>query len=99
MREELDAARRTLAVLKGVLAKRPDKDDHALAIATRGLCAWRDSLIDRSGPSGADRDRLQRINAVLSVVVGLQYPTGETPWEAFEAAVKDVERLIGTIPA
>lgn len=94
MNDGMDAARRALGAMNGVLASRPYKDDLALADATRSLCVWRDVLIEGPRTSEADRDRLQRLNAVLSVVAGMHYPLGEVPWAPFEAAVKDLERLI-----
>ena len=39
MNRGLEAARRALDLLNGVLAKRPHKDDHALAITTEVIAA------------------------------------------------------------
>ncbi|MXP65472.1 hypothetical protein E0493_19165 [Roseomonas sp. M0104] len=83
------AGRRALEALDKVLEKKPHKDDHALSAAMEGLCAWRDSIAAehrRGGAAPKSRERLARINVVISVVVGSHFPLGDTPWEELQKA-------------
>ncbi|HWX47596.1 MAG TPA: hypothetical protein VNZ61_06050 [Roseomonas sp.] len=83
------AGRRALDALSKALEKKPHKDDHALTAATEGLCAWRDGLIarQRGGEASPElRERLTRLNSVISVVVGSHFPLGGTPWEELQKA-------------
>jgi len=78
-----------LEAMDRLLAKRPQKEDHAFSEATRCLCALRDELIRRQ--SGADaspeeRGQLERLNAVISVVVGGHFPLESIPWDEIEKA-------------
>ena len=72
-----------------VLAQRPFKDDQELSHATRCLAALRHNLIHIQGndhATEADRERLGRLNAVISVVMGMHFPSGNAPWGEFEKA-------------
>jgi len=85
MSQHLDAA---LRLIDKLLAERPERVGHDFSEATRCVVAYRDELIAvwrRSGAE-ADRQRLARVNAVLSVVVGGHYPLGEIPWTSIEQA-------------
>lgn len=86
---EAALGRDALESMDEVLSKRPEKDDHRLTEVTKALCAWRDALIarHRQAPLQAqDRDRLERLNAVIGVVVGVQFPQAAVPWNDFTAA-------------
>ena len=75
MTDELALA--ALAALDHVLEERPGKLGEEIAHAVRCLVRYRDRLIERgrAGPtSNAVHHRLVRTNAILSVVVGGEYP-------------------------
>jgi hypothetical protein len=80
-------ARLALEKIDEVLAKKPEKDDYALTAATQKLCIWRDAMAPAARGGGAvERNRLERVNAVLSVVVGMHFPAGPLPWDALAGA-------------
>lgn len=75
--------------IDAVLAHRPHKDDPCLSVATECLCAFRDHVIARQRAEGAtpeSRERLARLNAVLSVVLGCHFPLTQIPWQELERA-------------
>lgn len=80
---------RALALIHRVLGKRPDKDDVALAACVRELCVYRDALILRQRAAPTDegaRKRLAHVNAILSVVLSVHFPTDAVPWEELDKA-------------
>ncbi len=80
-----------------VLEQRPFKDDHEISRATRCLAAFREALIhvQRTHEStGADRERLARLNAIVSVVMAMHFPVGDAPWGEFEKARTWLEGLV-----
>jgi hypothetical protein len=80
---------RALALIDQALEKRPDKDDAAVAACARDLCVYRDALIERQRAAPADaaaRLRLSHINAVLAVVLAVQFPINAVPWDELEKA-------------
>ena len=81
-----------LALIDQVLARRPHKDDHALAAATECLAQFRDELVQ--SPT-SDRTRLAHLNAILSVVIGVHFPLGNPPYEELEKARAWLADLIG----
>lgn len=88
--------RQALEKIDEVLRKKPEKDDYALTDATQLLGAWRDVLIDQARGGGeAERLRLQRANAVLSIVVAMHFPSGAIPWEPLASARRDLAELVG----
>ena len=74
-----------LQKIDAVLAARPQKDDYVISDAARALSAYRETLIPLAD-TATGRDRLETLNAVLSVVLGAHYPLGETPWAELEKA-------------
>jgi formate dehydrogenase major subunit len=72
-----------LARLDKLLADRPHRVGHDFSEATRCLTALREQIIGhlRAGnaPPGT-AERLARLNAVLSVLVGTHYPVGAPKW-------------------
>lgn len=82
------SASASLNLLDKLLGERPDRVSHDFSEATRWLTAYRDELISqwRRTAAEADRQRLAKVNAVLSVVVGGHYPLGEVPWDSIEKA-------------
>ncbi|QGY00891.1 hypothetical protein MMSR116_02470 [Methylobacterium mesophilicum SR1.6/6] len=85
-----DAGHRALAALDTVLARKPKRDDGALTEATMELTQFRDAIIAarRTGGirSADERQHLAHLNSVLSVVIGVHFPLGETPWEELQKA-------------
>jgi hypothetical protein len=89
MSPDVGGGGRALVVIDEVLAKRPDKDDAALAACARELCVYRDALIlrQRAAPTDAEaRQRLSHVNAVLAVVLAVHFPIAAVPWEELEKA-------------
>jgi hypothetical protein len=79
------------------MAARPHKDDYVLSDTTQYVCEFRDRLIDEANNAGADgHSRLERINAVLSVVLAMHFPLGETQWDELGQARGWLADLIGT---
>jgi hypothetical protein len=89
------AAASALAAVEQLLAERPDRVAQDFSQATRCLSAYRDALIGiwRQTGAAADRHRLGRVNAVLSVIVGGNYPLGEIPWPLIEKARAELADL------
>ncbi len=83
-----------------VLEQKPTKDDHALSRATLCLSAFREELIGiQRQPivSQEDRERLSRLNAIISVVMGLHFPIGSPPWDEFAKADAWLRDLVAEI--
>jgi hypothetical protein len=69
--------RKAVDALGQALEDRPDRIYEDMACAMRCLVNFRDALIERQREGKGDRgarDRLQRTNAILSIVVGGEYP-------------------------
>jgi hypothetical protein len=78
-----------LQAIDDVLAKKPRKDDARLSAATKCLCVFRDHVIDAHRVQGWTPDRreqLSRLNSVLSVALGCQFPLTDVPWQELERA-------------
>ena len=87
--QTLDAhpGRKALAHTRRVLEQRPHKDDAELTLATQSLAVFRKELLDRQRRTVAtaeDRDRLSRLNAIISVVMAMHFPIGNPQWGEFE---------------
>lgn len=92
-----DAGAAALAGLDRALDERPEKIYDDLAQAVRCLVRLRDELIAarrRDGRTAGD-DRLERLNAVLSVVSGGEYPLQGVRRERIEQAREELARLLG----
>jgi len=80
---------RALTLIDQVLAKRPDKDDAALATCARELCVYRDALIlnQRAAPTDLDANqRLAHVNAVIATVLAVHFPLDAVPWDELAKA-------------
>ena len=88
-------AEQALRMLDKLLAERPERVGHDFSEATRCLCGLRDELAAswRRTQDSSDRQRLEQVNAVLSVVVGGHFPLGPVPWPEIEQA----RNLLGTV--
>ena len=79
--EAAQAGRDALAKVDEVLDGRPNKDDFVLSDTTQALCTYRDGLIADGFGDEAGRTRLETVNGVLAVVLGVHFPQSETPWD------------------
>jgi hypothetical protein len=91
-------ARLALEMIDEVLRKKPEKDDYALTDIMKRLCIWRDSLIEQARRGDVERERLEHANAVLGVVVAIQFPAGAVPWDELAAARRWLAVLLGDVP-
>ncbi len=85
---EVGAGRAALGQIDRVLARRPARDGEALTAAVQGLAEFRDHVVERHRRDGGSRYRstLERVNAVISVVMAAEFPLGEVPWGELEKA-------------
>ncbi len=85
---EANPGRAALDQVDRALAARPIRDGLALTAAVQGLAALRDDVIARHRRDGGTRWRttLERVNAVISVVMAAEFPLGEMPWAELEHA-------------
>ncbi len=92
-----EIGRQALRILDKLLAERPEKVGHDFSEASRWLTGYRDELIAVWRRTGAERDRerLARVNAVLSVVLGGHFPLGGVPWQHIEQARKALSAVLG----
>lgn len=91
------AAQKALAAIDEALSHRPRQTGHDFSAATRCLTALREQVIAelRRNPTAERRDQLQRLNAVISVVYGGQFPIGAVPWDQVQQARDALVRLLG----
>ena len=83
------AAREAKRWLDKILAEKPEKNGHDFSEAVRCVAAFRDDLFAEHRNQGASPElspQLARLNAVISAVLGGQYPVGPIPWKHVEAA-------------
>ena len=83
-----EPARAALAAIDTLLADRPEKIGHDFSEATKRLTAWRAHCVARWRKTQAeeDRQRLDRVNAAISVVLGGEFPLGRVNWDSIEIA-------------
>ncbi len=97
---ELHPGRKAFFHCRRVLEQRPKKDDHELSFATQCLAAFREELIltQRAEQVRAcDKERLSRLNAIISVVMAMHFPLGNPPWGEFEKAMAWLGALVDEI--
>lgn len=85
---EFEAGGEALRHVDRALADRPKRDGATLKAALQALARFRDAVIARHRGEGGARWRpaLERINAVISVVMAIQFPIGEIRWAELEKA-------------
>ena len=101
-RDEATPGREALGKIDAALAKRPQKDDHLLTEIGKALCAWRDALIARHREAPlppVEKERLERVNAVIATVFGVQFPSAGVPWHNLESARGWLADLLGEVEA
>ena len=83
------AGRRALEHIDQQLAEQPKKNGHVLSQATLCLSEFRDQLVAewRANGIGPDkRTRLEHVNAVITIVLGIHFPLGDIPWAELDKA-------------
>ena len=103
---EPDPGRRALEALDRVLGERPkgatskqerEQLGHDFSETTRCLSGYRDVLIHaqrEAGTTPASQARLQRVNGVISVVLGGHFPLGDIPWTQVRQARDELEAIL-----
>ena len=93
---EVHAGRDALAHVDRALGDRPKRDGETLKAAIQNLARFRDHLIARHRHEGGTRWRpeLERVNAVLSVVMAAEFPIGEVPWDELAKARDWLDALL-----
>ncbi len=92
-----DLCRTALHALGRALEDRPDKVYDDMVAAVRCLVRLRDTLINerRAGKGTPEHDeRLRRVNAVLSMAVGGEFPLVGVRKERIKKARDEVEELL-----
>ncbi len=80
--------------LDQVLDERPNKINDELNEAVRCLVHSRDNLINLRRQGQDVQAKLDQVNAVLSIVVGSEYPLVGIRWERVQAARDAVASLL-----
>ena len=82
------AGARALDAIDRTIDARPVRDGDALKAATQALAALRDQAIGRRRveDGAASRASLDHVNAILSVVLAVEFPIGEVQWGELDKA-------------
>jgi hypothetical protein len=83
-----------VAALDEVLAEHPDKINDELNEAARCLVRTRDGLIDQRRQGENVQSHLDQVNAILSVVVGSEYPLVGVRWDRVQEARNGLAALL-----
>lgn len=89
-RNDIDAA---LAAMDRALCDQPDVVYEDLVEAVRRLIGLRDQLIEERRRGALAGDQLDRLNAVLSLVVAAEYPLEGERRERVEAARRELASI------
>ena len=83
--------------LDRALAARPIRDGHALSHAVSCLATFRDLVVAAHRRDGGSRYRttLDRINAVMSIMLAAEFPIAEIPWEEVDKARSWLVDVVG----
>lgn len=88
----------SLDALDKVIADKPHKVGHDFTAATKHLCAFRDALTVQFRAAGDEthevRERLARVNAVISTVLAGHFPLGPIPWPEIEKARSQLAEIV-----
>ena len=78
---EVNAGRDALMQIDKALADRPERDGRTLKAAIQRLAAFRDHVVERHRGEGGTRWRptLERLNAVVSVVMAAKASSYQSP--------------------
>ena len=85
---EFQAGRDALAHIDRALSDRPKRDGVTLKSAVQDLAKLRDHVVEGHRGEGGTRWRptLERVNAVISVVMAAEFPIGDVQWGELEKA-------------
>jgi hypothetical protein len=89
-----DCCRAAVAALDHALEDRPDKIYHDLAAAVRCLVQFRNELTARRR-EGEPNDGLERCNAILSMVIGAEYPLAGLRRDRLRKARDELASVLG----
>ena len=82
-----DRLARALEQLDRAIAAAPERDGYAFSQAVIQLSAVRDDAAATTGRGTAEgRQRLTRLNALLSLVLAGHFPLGDPPWDELKKA-------------
>src|SRR3954453_7767495 len=100
VQEMRQTAQESLRLLDKVLAQKPEKNGHDFSAAVRHLAALRDRLLAdrcREKQVGINGDQLARLNAVISLTIGGEFPIGPVPWKHVEAGRDSLAALVAEL--
>ena len=95
-----ELAGKAMRAIDEAIAKKPERDGHAFSAAVRCLAELRDALLREQRdlrPSRHPQDKLARLNAVISVIVGGHYPIGSVPWRHVEEARSSFAEILAEL--
>ncbi len=84
-----ELARQALDEIKAAFVERSHADGHRFSAAALHLSGLRDMLAAaqrRDGATPESRQRLERVNAVISIVLACHFPLDTLPWNELEKA-------------
>ncbi|MBV9653753.1 MAG: hypothetical protein JOZ42_04225 [Acetobacteraceae bacterium] len=99
MSELVQHAEEARRLLDKIMAEKPAKNGHDFSAAVRCLVEVRNALASRSSDSDADIQRLGAVNAIISSVLGGQFPMKKMPWPRVDAARERLARLLPELAA
>ncbi len=70
-----------LAALDTILAQEPEPDQDLFSKCLHCLSVFRNTLVETG-----ERTHLERVNAVISVVMAGHFPLGKLPWDEMHRA-------------
>jgi hypothetical protein len=82
-------ARQALENFDRAVADKPRTDGRAFSAAAEHLCRVRDELARQQRQAGvtlASRQRLEHVNAIISVILAGHFPLGGVPWDDLDKA-------------
>ena len=85
---EFQSGRDALRDIDEALAAQPRRDGATLKAAIQHLAEFREHFTARHRAEGGTRWRasLEKVNAVVSIVLAAEFPIGEVPWEELAKA-------------
>lgn len=94
---EHPSGRDALQHLDRAIAAKPVRDGRALSDAVSRLATFRDMVIAAHRREGGSKYRstLDRINAVMSVILAAEFPIGEIPWAEVDKARSWLVDIVG----
>ncbi len=92
-------AQEALDALDKALAGKPHKDGFDFTASLKHLCAFRDALTAQFRAAGTEethqvRERLARVNAIVSTVMAGHFPLGPIPWPEIETAREHLAEIV-----